>query len=368
MNIPFLNLEPIHREIKDQVGQKFNDIYDKNIFLYGNEVKLFEKEFAEYCEVKFCTSCGSGLDALYLILRALDIKAGDEVIIPANTFIATALAVSYAGAKPVFVDIDEKNYNINPAIIERAITKNTKAIIAVHLYGQAADIDEIKGIARKYDLKVIEDAAQAHGAKYKGKKIGGLGDAAAFSFYPGKNLGALGDGGAVITNDEKLSNKVRAIANYGSYFKYNHVYKGINSRLDELQAAVLRIKLKYLDKWNEERKKVVEKYMEGIKNNKIVMPYIPEYSSPVWHLFVIRTGERNKLQKYLKDNGIETLIHYPIPIHLQEAYSDMNYIKGSFKVTETVANEILSIPMWIGMKQKEISYIIDMINRWKGDN
>lgn len=365
MKIPFVSFEPMHKEIENEMLNKFEEVYKKNWFIFGDELAQFEKEFAKYCGVKYCVGCGNGLDALHLILSGYDIKEGDEVIIPSNTFIATALAVSYCGAKPIFVEPDLVTYEIDSKLIEAVITEKTKAIIVVHLYGQASDMDKINSIARKYNLKVIEDAAQAHGTKYKGKKAGSLADAAGFSFYPGKNLGALGDGGAVVTNDKELAEKVRALSNYGSIEKYNHIYKGFNSRLDEVQASFLRIKLTYLDKWNKNRQTIAEKYILGIKNKNIILPVISNYTEPNWYVFVIITKRRNELQTYLDTQGIGTVIHYPIAIHLQKCYEDLGYTKGDFPIAEKIADEVLSLPMWYGMKDEEVEYVIRKINEWK---
>jgi dTDP-4-amino-4,6-dideoxygalactose transaminase len=365
MNVPFVSFEPMHKEIENEILDTFKKVYNKNWFILGNEVRYFEEEFAAFCDAKYCIGCGNGLDALYLILKGYEIGNGDEVIVPSNTYIATALAVSYTGAKPVFVEPDLNTYNIDLDLIERAITDKTKAIIAVHLYGQVADMLKINKIAKKYNLKVIEDSAQAHGALYKGRKVGSLGDASGFSFYPGKNLGALGDAGAVVTNDKELADKVRAIANYGSDKKYHHIYKGTNSRLDEMHAAFLRVKLKNLGRWNEDRIRIAQKYLEGINNPKIIKPYVADYASHVWHLFVIRTENRNELEKYLNANGIGTTIHYPIPMHMQEAYKDLNFKKGDFPIVEKISQEVLSIPMWYGMDDEKINYIIDKINDWR---
>lgn len=365
MNIPFVSFETMHNEIKDEVLRKFNEVYDKNIFIRGAEVEAFEKEFAQYCGAKYCVGCGNGLDALYLILRAYGIGQGDEVIVPSNTYIATALAVSYTNATPVFVEPNLSTYNINADLIEEKITSKTKAIIAVHLYGQAAEMDKIIKIAKKYNLKIIEDAAQAHGTCYHGKRVGSIGDAAGFSFYPGKNLGALGDGGAVVTNDAELAEKVRALANYGSDYKYHHIYKGNNSRLDEVQAAFLRVKLKYLDKWNEYRNKVAERYLNEIKNTEIELPTISLSSTHVWHVFAIRTKNRDSLEEYLNNNGIGTNKHYPIPIHLQGAYEEMKMEKGSLPISEEISNTVLSIPMYYGISDKQVEFIIEKLNNWK---
>lgn len=365
MNIPFVNLEPMHKEIENEILNKFKEVYNKNWFIQGKELRKFEEEFAKFCDAQYCVGCGNGLDALYLILRGYDIGMGDEVIIPSNTYIATALAVTYAGATPVFVEPCLNTYNIDTALIEEAITDKTKAIIAVHLYGQPADMDEIKTVAKKYDIKVIEDAAQAHGALYKGEKTGGLGDAAGFSFYPGKNLGALGDAGAVVTNDKELAEKIRAIGNYGSNKKYYNLYKGTNSRLDEIQAAFLRIKLRRLEQWNDDRRRISQKYLDGIDNTSIIKPLELEHTMHVWHLFAIRTEKRDELQKYLKSQGIDTLIHYPVPMHLQQAYRDLGLEKGSLLLAEKISKEVLSLPIWYGMLDSEVEYVIEIVNSFK---
>lgn len=363
MKVPFVSFEVMHNEKKEELKESFNKVLDSNWFIKGKELEKFEREFADYCKSKYCIGCGNGLDALMLILRAVNISEGDEVIVPANTFIATALAVSYVGAKPVFVDCNSF-YNIDSDLIEEKITQKTKAIIAVHLYGQAAEMDNINKIAKKYNLVVIEDAAQAHGALYKGKKVGTLGDAAAFSFYPGKNLGALGDGGAIVTNNKEIAEKARIIANYGSEKKYYHKYKGVNSRLDEMQAAFLRVKLKELDNWNKKRKEIATIYMNNINNPLIKLPKININTDPIWHLFVIRTEKRDELKKYLSENGIETVIHYPIPVHLHEAYYELGLKKGDYKMSEKYANEILSIPMWYGISKEQVKFVCDRLNEW----
>jgi len=365
MNIPFVSFEPMHKEIEVEILNKFKEVYERNWFIQGEEVEKFEEEFAEFCGAKYCIGCGNGLDALYLILRGYDIGEGDEVIVPSNTYIATALAVSYAGAKPIFVEPDLITYNINYTLLEEAITPKTKAIIAVHLYGQPAHMDEINKIAKEYNLKVIEDSAQAHGALYKGEKVGSFGDASGFSFYPGKNLGALGDAGAVVTSNKELADKIRAIANYGSDKKYHHIYKGTNSRLDEVQAGFLRVKLRNLDKWNKERRKIAQKYIDGINNPKIIKPVEVDYAKNVWHLFVVRTERRNQFEKYLKDNGIGSTIHYPVPMHMQEAYQDLKISEGTLPIAEKISKEVISLPIWYGMEDCEIEYVIKIINKWK---
>lgn len=365
MQIPFVSFEVMHREIEQEVKNKFNEVYEKNWFIGGNELAEFEKEFAEYCGTQYCVGCGNGLDALLLILRGYGIGKGDEVIVPSNTFIATVLAVSYAGATPVLVEPDIGNYNIDPSKIEEKISDKTKAIIAVHLYGQPASMKEIIKIASKYNLKVIEDAAQAHGATYNGKKTGHLGDAAGFSFYPGKNLGALGDAGAVVTDDKVLADKIRALGNYGSDYKYHHIYQGYNTRLDEMQAAFLRIKLKRLDLWNAERNRVADLFMEKINNPLITLPQKMNEATHVFHIFAIRCKKRERLVEYLNHHGIQTNKHYPIPIHMQEAYANWGLGEGSFPIAEEISNTELSIPLFYGMKESEINYIIEVLNRFK---
>lgn len=365
MNISFASFENMHNEIEEEIIEKFKEVYRKNWFIQGTEVEQFEQEYAAYCGAKYCVGCGNGLDALYLILKAYGIQAGDEVIVPSNTYIATALAVSYTGAIPIFVEPTFESYNIDVTKIEEKITSKTKAIMAVHLYGQPADMDPINQLAVKYGLKVIEDAAQAHGALYKGKKVGSLGDAAGFSFYPGKNLGALGDAGAVVTNDKELADKVRALGNYGSDYKYHHIYKGNNSRLDEMQAAFLRIKLKYLDKWTEDRRKTAEMYRSQIKNNNVILPKEMDYGKHVYHIFAIRSERRDELESYLNQNGISTNKHYPIPMHLQGAYTELNIAKGRLPIAENISDTQLSIPMFYGMKKEEVKFVIDTINQFK---
>lgn len=360
--IPFVSFKPMHLEIKSEINKKIMEICEKEQYILGPEGNRFEEEFARYCGAKYCIGCGNGLDALYLILKAYGIGAGDEVIIPANTFIATALAVSYVGATPILVDPILESYNIDFNKIEEKITQKTKAIIPVHLYGQPADMEPIKAIAQKYGLKVIEDAAQAHGAKYGEDKVGTLGDAAAFSFYPGKNLGALGDAGAIVTNDEVLADKIRIIRNYGSDYKYHHIYKGTNSRLDEIQAGILRIKLEQLDKWNDFRIEVAKRYLNEIKNPNIILPQIDNDVRHVFHVFAVRCSERLKLEKYLESKGIMTNKHYPIPIHLQEAYVELGLERGSFPNAELISETELSLPLYYGMEKEDIDYIIQTLN------
>ena len=365
MKIPFVTFKPLEKELNTELRDAFERVYHRSWYIEGEEDKTFEKAFSQYCDSKYCVGVGNGLDALFLSLKALGIKEGDEVIVPSNTYIATALAVSYVGAKPVFVEPDIRTFNIDPTKIENAITDKTKAIMPVHLYGQACDMDPIMKIARKYNLFVVEDCAQAHGATYKGKVIVSFGDAAGFSFYPGKNLGALGDAGAVVTNNEELAKKVRALGNYGSDYKYHHIMQGNNSRLDELQAAFLGAKLPHLDKVNIERRRIAEKYITGINNPEIILPYVPDYTIPVWHIFGIRCEKREKLEKFLNDAGISTNKHYPIPMHLQECYKDLGFKEGDFPIAEEISKTELSIPMYYGMTDEEIQYVIDKVNEFE---
>ena len=365
MKVPFATFVPMHNEIRKDLDAAYNQVIDRSYFIQGEECTKFEEEFAAYCGAKYCIGVATGLDALWLVLKAMSISKGDEVIVPSNTYIATALAVSFVGAKPVFVEPTIETYNIDVTKIEEKINGNTKAIIAVHLQGRAADMDAINALAKKHNLKVIEDAAQAHGTTYKGKKVGILGDAAGFSFYPGKNLGALGDGGCVVTNDKEIADKVRALGNYGSDYKYHHIYQGTNSRLDEMQAAFLRVKLPHLDKWNADRKRIAEKYLNGITNPLIKLPLASndEYEH-IYHVFVIRCNKRDELEKYLNDNGIGTVKHYPIPMHLQEAYKELNLKQGDLPIAEEISNTVLSIPMYYGMTDEEVEYVIEAINKF----
>lgn len=364
MKIPFVSFLPMEKELFDDLQNAFQRVLSNSWYIGGMEDANFEKIFADYCGTKYCVGVGNGLDALYLSLKALGIGRGDEVIVPSNTYIATALAVSYVGAKPVFVEPDINTFNINTQLIESAISDKTKAIMPVHLYGQACDMDPIVDIAKKNNLYIIEDCAQAHGALYKGKRVGTFGDIAGFSFYPGKNLGAAGDGGAIITNNKDLADLVRALGNYGSDYKYHHIYKGNNSRLDEVQAAFLSAKLPHLDRMNEERRRIAVMYTNGITNPKIIKPYVNENCIPVWHIYGIRCFERDILEKYLNDNGIGTNKHYPIPIHLQECYADLKIKKGKLPIAEEISSTELSIPMYYGLTDEEIMYIIDIINKF----
>lgn len=364
MKIPFVTFKPLEAELDKEIRDAFDRVYTRSWYIEGVEDEKFEKFFAEYCNSKYCVGVGNGLDALFLALKALNVKDGDEVIVPSNTYIATALAVTYVGATPVFVEPDIRTFNIDPAKIEKAITEKTKAIMPVHLYGQACDMEPIMKIAKKYNLLVVEDCAQAHGATYKGKVVGSFGDAAGFSFYPGKNLGALGDAGAIVTNNEELAKKVRALGNYGSDYKYHHVYQGNNSRLDELQAAFLAAKLPLLERVNDNRRSIADKYLAGINNPKVILPFVPDYAVPVWHIFGIRCKMRTELENFLNDAGIGTNKHYPIPMHLQDCYKDLGFKEGDFPIAEEISSSELSIPMYYGMTDDEVQYVIDKVNEF----
>jgi dTDP-4-amino-4,6-dideoxygalactose transaminase len=359
MNVPFLDLKAPYAELSGEFDAAFRRTAESGWFITGREVEAFESEFAAVCGARHCIGVANGLDALHLILRALGIGAGDEVIVPSNTYVATWLAVSYAGATPVAVEPDDKTYNLDPARIEEAITPRTKAIMPVHLYGQTADVDAIKEVAAPYGLKVIEDAAQAHGALYKGRPAGSLADAAGFSFYPGKNLGAMGDGGAVTTDDDELADRLRVLRNYGSRVKYYNEVKGFNSRLDELQAAMLRVKLPRLAGWNARRKRIAARYLDALEGvPDLTLPYVAPDADPVWHLFVVRHPRRDELQKHLSERGVGTLIHYPLPPHLQQAYAEMNLQAGAYPLAERQAREVLSLPMGPHLSDEEADYVV----------
>lgn len=365
MNIPFASFKKMHSELREKLDLAYERVLESNYYIQGKECADFEKKFAGYCGVDYCVGVGNGLDALTLILRAMNIGNDDEVIVPSNTYIATALAVSSVGATPIFVEPEIQTYNINPDKVEEMITENTKAVIAVHLQGRPADMDKICAIANKHNLRVIEDAAQAHGARYKGKRVGSIGDAAGFSFYPGKNLGALGDGGCVTTNDKEIADRVRSLGNYGSDYKYHHIYKGVNSRLDELQAAFLNVKLDKLDCWNEERRKIAEKYFAGITNPLVTLPLkSDDIFEHIYHVFVIRCKERDKLEEYLNSKGIGTVKHYPIPMHRQLAYKDLGIGEGELPIAEEISRTVLSLPMYYGMTDEEIQYVVKNINEF----
>lgn len=365
MKIDFLNLKEINERFRPEIDEAMKSVLNSGWYLMGKEKELFEREFAEFCGASYCIGVGNGLEALILILQAMDIGKGDEVIIPSNTFIATALAVSFVRAKPVFVEPDIGSYLIDCEALEGVINKKTKAIIAVHLYGQLADMETINKIAKKHNLKVIEDAAQSHGATLpNGNKAGNLSDATGFSFYPGKNLGALGDAGAVVTNNKELADKISALSNYGSSEKYHHIYKGTNSRLDELQAAVLRIKLRKLEQDNNHRRKIANYYLQNIKNPLIKLPKVVQNEeSHVWHLFVIKANDRDELQSYLREKGVQTLIHYPIAIHKQEAYKEFKELE--LPIAESMAETVLSLPISPIMTIEEAKYVVECVNEWR---
>jgi len=358
MNIPFYSFESIHEPIKDELKDAFSKILDNGYFILGESLRTFEYSYAAFNNVKYCIGVSNGLDALFLSLKALNIGPGDEVIVPANTYIATFLAVSYVGAKPVPVEPDVASYNLNPKLIEQAITSRTKAVIPVHLYGQACEMEPIVELAKKYGLKIIEDNAQSQGAYYSGRMTGSFGDCNATSFYPGKNLGALGDAGAITTNNQDLFEKISLLRNYGSSRKYFHELLGYNMRLDELQAAILKIKLPLLSSWIKQKESIALKYNERLCGvGDLVLPYVIPLSTHVYHQYVIRTKFRDALKEYLEKLGVLTLVHYPIPPHLQDAYLDLKYKVGSFPITEDLAKTNLSLPIWPGMTDEMVDYI-----------
>lgn len=362
-SVPFLDLVRLHQSIREPLDAAYHRVMDSGWFIMGPELEAFEAEFAQYCEVKHCIGVGNGLDALHLLLQAYGIGPGDEVIVPSNTFIATWLAVTHCGATPVPVEPSAETHNLDPDLIGRAITSRTRAIIPVHLYGQAADMDSINALAAKHGLAVIEDAAQAQGARYKGRRAGSLGHAAATSFYPGKNLGAFGDGGAVLTNDDAIAEKVKRLRNYGSKLKYQHDLPGYNSRLDELQAAFLRVKLMVLDEWNAHRREVADQYSRQLSNVDMVLPYLPEFAEPVWHLYVIRSQRRDALKLHLEQKGVATVIHYPIPPHRQACYADAQ--APALPLADLLAGEVLSLPMSPVINAEQISQVVDAIKTFK---
>lgn len=366
-SIKFLDLLQINQSYEPEISEAISRVLNSGWFLLGEKVKKFEKEFADFCGTNNCIGVANGLDALILIFRAYKelgvLKDGDEVIVPANTYIASILSISANNLRPVLVEPSIHSYNIDPKKIEEKITSKTKAILVVHLYGQVADMEPITKLANKYNLKVVEDSAQAHGAIYNGKRTGNLGDASGFSFYPGKNLGCLGDGGAVTTNDDTLAETIRSLANYGSHIKYVNMYKGINSRLDEIQAAVLSVKLKRLDEDNNKRKFISRMYEQGITNTNVILPTNSYGPDSVHHVYVVRVTSRIDFQKYLDNNGIQTVIHYPIPPHKQNAYKELNHL--SMPITEQIHNEVISLPMGPTMTDEQVQYVIDTVNRWK---
>ncbi len=358
VNIPFLDLAPGYRAQKSDIDAAVLRVAQSGRYLLGPELAAFEGDFARYCGVSHCAGVANGLDALHLALRALGIGPGDEVIVPSFTFIATWLAVSQCGATPVPVEPDLATYNLDPARIEAAVTPRTRAVIPVHLYGQPADMDAINAVAARHGLAVLEDAAQAHGASYKGRKAGGLGHMAAWSFYPGKNLGAMGDGGAVTTNDSGNDGTVRMLRNYGSRQKYHNEAKGLNSRLDEMQAALLAVKLRGLDGATDQRRAIAARYIEGLDGLPLVLPHVPAWANPAWHLFVVRHAQRERLQARLEERGIGTLIHYPVPTHLQPAYAELGWSEGSLPIAEKAHREVLSLPIWPGMSDVQVEQVI----------
>lgn len=361
--IPFLSLHPVNEQYRAEIDAAIKRVLDRGWYLLGDEITNFEAEFARFCGSKCCVGVANGLDALNLIVRAYGFGPGDEIIVPSNTYIATILAISQNGCTPILVEPNIGTFNIDPDRIEEKITSQTRAIMVVHLYGQAVEMAKIQALAQKYGLKIIEDSAQAHGAMDAGRRVGNLGDASGFSFYPGKNLGCLGDGGAVTTNDEALAQTIRALRNYGSDVKYHNLFKGVNSRLDEIQAAILSVKLKYLDADNEKRRAIARFYRSNINNPLITLPQTPDEARHVWHLFVLRTPERDRLQQYLLANGVGTQIHYPIPPHKQTAYAEWNAL--SFPLSEQISREVLSIPMSPVLKQEEIEHVVERINQFR---
>ncbi len=365
MQIPFGDLKRQYLAIRTEIDDVVTDTLESGWFILGKRVQEFEKAFAEYCGVRFVVGVGSGTEALHLALRALEVGRGDEVITVANTCVPTVSAISLSGATTVLADVDQSSFTMNYHDIERRISSRTKVIMPVHLYGQSADLEPIGAIAKKHEVAVIEDAAQAHGTEYRGKRIGSLGLLTCFSFYPSKNLGAFGDGGAVATDDETLAHKLRMLRNYGQRDRYHHTMKGLNSRLDELQAAILRAKLNHLDAWNARRRQIAQFYGTHIRNQFVILPQEQEYGKHVYHLYVVRVRRRHEFQEYLASNGIGTLIHYPVPLHLQESYRDLGYKEGSFPVTEELAKEIVSLPLYPELTDEEVSYICNVVNEFR---
>lgn len=360
--VKFLDLEKINNRFRAEIDIRIKAVLDSGWYLEGTENERFTRNFAKFCGIKFALGVANGLDAINLIIRAYGFGVGDEIIVPSNTYIATILAVSQNGCTPVLVEPDIDTYNINPELIEAKITPKTKAILVVHLYGQAVQMQQIWALAQKYNLKIIEDCAQAHGAIYQGKRVGNLGDAGAFSFYPGKNLGALGDGGGITTNDEILFAKVKAIANYGSDRKYHHIYKGVNSRLDEIQAAVLDVKLAHLDADNAKRREIATIYRKSIKNPKIILPKVYNENACVWHCFVVCTEKRDEFQAYLSENGVQTIIHYPTPPHKQGAYKE--WVQQSYPISEEIHRTIISLPISPVMSDDEVNKVVEVVNAY----
>lgn len=361
--IPFLDLKAPYLELKQELDKAIARVVSSGWFIGGGEVDQFETDYSQYCGATHAVGLANGLDALHLALRAMDVGPGDEVIVPSNTYIATWLAVSQCGATPVPVEPDARTYNIDPALIEAAVTPRTKVILPVHLYGQPADMDPILAVARKHGLRVLEDGAQAHGARYKGKRLGAHGDAVAWSFYPGKNLGGMGDGGAVTTNDEQLADRLRLLRNYGSRVKYVNEVQGYNSRLDPLQAAILRVKLVHLDAWNARRTTIAARYQQGLAGCGLTLPHVPDWAEPAWHLYVVQHPQRESLQQALADAGVGTLIHYPVPPHLQQAYGHSGWKQGAFPLAEFNADQMLSLPMGPHLEAEQVSMVIEVAKK-----
>lgn len=358
MKVPFLDLGASYRELKSEIDAALSRVLDSGWYILGPEVEAFEAEWAAYCEATYAVGLANGLDALILALRALDVGPGDEVIVPSNTYIATWLAVSAVGATPVPVEPDPATHNIDPSRIATAITPRTKVLLPVHLYGQPADMDPILAIARQHGIAVVEDGAQAHGARYKGRRIGAHGDIVCWSFYPGKNLGALGDGGAITTNRADLADRVQVLRNYGSRVKYVNEVQGVNSRLDPLQAAVLSAKLPYLDEWTERRRAIAALYSNGLVGSGLILPYVPHWADPVWHLYVVRNTERDALQQRLGAGGIGTLIHYPIPPHMQAAYKNLGLASGALPLAQQLSESVLSLPIGPQLPLVDVNRVI----------
>jgi dTDP-4-amino-4,6-dideoxygalactose transaminase len=363
-NVPFVDLGAQYRTIATEINQAISKVIEQTDFILGREVRLFEEEFAAFCDAPYAIGVDSGTSALELALRAFDIGTADEVITAANSFIASALGISHAGATPVLVDVDPYTYTLDVKAIERAVTRRTKAIIPVHLYGHPAHMDPIRQLADKHGLAVIEDACQAHGARYKGKRVGSLGHAAAFSFYPGKNLGAYGDGGIVVTNDRKVAKRLEMLRNYGQKEKYQHLFRGYNRRLDTMQAAILRVKLKYLEKWNAARRWNANLYQKHLQGSGVIVPGEAGGAEAVWHLYVVRTEHRDALKEHLAGQGIQVGIHYPVPIHLQPAYEDLGHKRGDFPVAEAYADRILSLPMYAELASEQIERVSSAISEF----
>jgi len=362
LKVPFQDFRAPYLELKEEFDAAYHRFMESGWFVLGGETTAFEEEYASYCDAAHCVGVANGLDALHLALLAMDIGEGDEVIVPSNTYIATWLAVTHAGATPIPVEPDLETYNIDPNLVEQAITTRTKAILAVNLYGQPCDYEPLLKLARKHHLKLAIDNAQSHGACYNGKRVGGLGDIECHSFYPSKNLGAYGEAGAITTSDADLADRVRVLRNYGSRIRYNNEMPGYNSRIDELQAAFLRVKLRRLDEWNARRAKIASTYFAGLAGiPDLTLPHVPAYSSPVWHLFVVRHPNRDELQQHLTGAGIQTIIHYPIPPHLSGAYQESSYKAGSFPIAEQAANEVLSLPIGPHLTDDQVAYIIQAV-------